>query len=473
MAKIAKFFFTILALILSLYASDERILKFDQTFDKADAKIKRELFSDLKSLYVKAIINDDKDVKKEILQRLIKGAKALELDGSAYEAELKSSESKSVQKPTVTAKTGQKPAFPGPLRINALIKNKDNLELKLNKEIRKEDIKFSKLNIGGVYRNIYDISGILGGSASTIQGFLTEEIRISQFNKTTVRVVFASKKPINLDLFTGDKILSFALPKQKTQQDEGDIVISPKEKSVEKDPKKAVKKHSKAGSKIVVLDAGHGGNDAGAVGNGNIYEKNVVLAIALKAGEELKSRGYKVFYTRSTDKFINLRDRTSMANDKLADLFVSIHANAAPNAAKAKTMHGIETFFLSPARSERSKNAAALENKSDIEEMNYFSQQTFLNFLNREKIIASNKLAIDVQREVLASAKHINSNVSDGGVREAPFWVLVGALMPAVLLEVGYITHPSEGVFINDPKYQYAIAKGLADGIDVYFSNRQ
>ena len=141
-------------------------------------------------------------------------------------------------------------------------------------------------------------------------------------------MVFASKKPINLDLFTGDKILSFALSKQKTQQDEGDIVVSPKEKSVEKDPKKAVKKHSKAGSKIVVLDAGHGGNDAGAVGNGNIYEKNVVLAIALKAGEELKSRGYKVFYTRSTDKFINLRDRTSMANDKLADLFVSIHANA-------------------------------------------------------------------------------------------------------------------------------------------------
>ena len=115
MAKIAKFFFTILALILSLYASDERILKFDRTFDKADAKIKRELFSDLKSLYVKAIINDDKDVKKEVLQRLIKGAKALGLDGLAYEAELKSSEPKSVQKPTVTAKTGQKPAFPGPL----------------------------------------------------------------------------------------------------------------------------------------------------------------------------------------------------------------------------------------------------------------------------------------------------------------------------------------------------------------------
>ena len=136
-------------------------------------------------------------------------------------------------------------------------------------------------------------------------------------------------------------------------------------------------------------------------------------------------------------------------------------------------MHGIETFFLSPARSERSKNAAALENKTDIEEMNYFSQQTFLNFLNREKIIASNKLAIDVQREVLASARKINSNVSDGGVREAPFWVLVGALMPAVLLEVGYITHPNEGKLINQSSYQNAIAKGLADGVDIYFTNQQ
>ena len=167
-----------------------------------------------------------------------------------------------------------------------------------------------------------------------------------------------------------------------------------------------------------------------------------------------------------------MRDRTKFANDKMADLFVSIHANAAPNAAKAKSMHGIETFFLSPARSERSKNAAALENKSDIEEMNYFSQQTFLNFLNREKIIASNKLGIDIHRELLTSARKLH-NVSDGGVREAPFWVLVGALMPAVLIEIGYITHPSEGTNLFNDAYQSALANGIANGIDGYFSKNR
>ena len=250
-----------------------------------------------------------------------------------------------------------------------------------------------------------------------------------------------------------------------TEKDEQEIVLAPVKTT-------STKKITSAKGKVVVLDAGHGGDDPGAI-NGSLKEKNIVLSIAQKAGKELQGRGYKVYYTRSKDKFINLRDRTKYANDKAADLFISIHANAAPSKTKAATMRGIETFFLSPARSERSKNAAALENKSDIEEMNYFSKQTFLNFLNREKIIASNKLAIDVQREVLARAKSVSSKASDGGVREAPFWVLVGALMPAVLLEVGYITHPSEGDLINNSKYQDALAKGLADGIDVYFSNQQ
>ena len=224
-------------------------------------------------------------------------------------------------------------------------------------------------------------------------------------------------------------------------------------------------------NKTIVIDPGHGGTDPGAV-NGSLKEKTAVLGVAKKLGEILKSRGYKVYFTRSTDVFINLRSRTKFANDKMADLFVSIHANAAPNAAKAKSMHGIETFFLSPARSERSKNAAALENKSDIEEMNYFSQQTFLNVLNREKIIASNKLGIDIQKEILASARKVYA-ASDGSVREAPFWVLVGALMPAVLVEIGYITHPVEGEKLFDEAYQKALANGIANGIDGYFAKNR
>jgi len=167
--------------------------------------------------------------------------------------------------------------------------------------------------------------------------------------------------------------------------------------------------------KLIVIDPGHGGSDSGAVGNG-LKEKNVVLTTSKKLGALLTKRGYKVLYTRSTDVFINLRSRTAFAAKRNADMFISIHANAAPNASSALKMSGVETFFLSPARSERSKNAAALENRGDLEDMNTFSKQTFLNFLNREKIISSNKLAIDIQSYMLSSVKKSFSS-RDGGVR--------------------------------------------------------
>lgn len=223
-------------------------------------------------------------------------------------------------------------------------------------------------------------------------------------------------------------------------------------------------------SKIIVLDPGHGGDDVGALSqNKKLREKDIVLNVSKKTASLLKERGYKVLFTRSNDRFIKLRSRTSFANDKGAHLFISIHANAAPNKQKAKSMNGIETFFLSPSRSERSMNAANLENKADTDEMNYFTKVSFLNFLNREKIIASNKLAIDMQAALLKSVR-AGYKVSDGGVREAPFWVLVGALMPAVLIEIGYISHPDESQKIANSKYQDRLAKGIADGVDEYFA---
>lgn len=219
-----------------------------------------------------------------------------------------------------------------------------------------------------------------------------------------------------------------------------------------------------------MIDAGHGGKDAGAIGYKKNMEKHLVLEMALQLGKELKSRGYKVFYTRQKDVFINLRDRTKVANDKNADLFISLHANAAPTEAKKLSMKGLETFFLSPDRSERSKNVAALENQSDMEEMDYYSKETFLNVFNREKIILSNKAAIDVQSSMLKQVKKRYA-VEDGGVREAPFWVLVGATMPSVLIEIGYITNPEESMNMHNPSYQKLIVEGISDGLDRYFTN--
>ena len=611
MAKIIRKIFIILFLVAAAFANDSFFDKFDREFDGANSKKKTEFHQELRVLYVKSIMRNDKELTAKSLQRLIKSAKVLGLDTKSYEKELKSlpqpkaapapKKEKEAPKPKQAEAKEQKEAKQKPAELKQLsapvnkkksseqgklalvsvVRGGDSLELKFNRPLSGNDINKFTLNQKGLYRDIYEFKGVWSpGTVESIKGFLVDEVRISQFNAQTVRVVFANKFEINLRLRAEDKSLVFkkaapaqeqksvkkeklsskqaaakenkqkpqAAPKQNaektidlkqaraqagqtTEKKKGEqakltpkqepsktaakpkpeIAQTPQQKPAQpqaqnqkparqkqekaqakadaKNTQNAAKKEEQetllppvktasakkitsAKGKVIVLDAGHGGDDPGAT-NGSLKEKNIVLSIAQKAGKELQGRGYKVYYTRSKDKFINLRDRTKYANDKAADLFISIHANAAPNKTKAATMHGIETFFLSPARSERSKNAAALENKSDIEEMNFFSKQTFLNFLNREKIIASNKLAIDVQREVLARAKSVSSKASDGGVREAPFWVLVGALMPAVLLEVGYITHPGEGELINNSKYQDALAKGLANGVDVYFSNQR
>ena len=133
-------------------------------------------------------------------------------------------------------------------------------------------------------------------------------------------------------------------------------------------------------------------------------------------------------------------------------------------------MKGLETFFLSPDRSERSKNVAAMENQSDMEEMDFYSKETFLNVFNREKIVLSNKAAIDIQSNMLKKI-HRKYGVEDGGVREAPFWVLVGATMPSILIEVGYITNPDESEQMFNPQYQKLLVEGIGNGIDQYFTN--
>ncbi|MDX4011636.1 N-acetylmuramoyl-L-alanine amidase [Aliarcobacter skirrowii] len=216
------------------------------------------------------------------------------------------------------------------------------------------------------------------------------------------------------------------------------------------------------------MDAGHGGSDAGAVGPKKRYEKVVNLAVSNYLADILKKRGYKVYVTRSSDKFIKVMDRTILANEKNADLFLSIHTNAMPKD-KANSTSGIETFFLSPARSERAKRVAALENQSDIREMNEKSKDVFLESLNRPRITASHKFAIDVQAGLLQAARSKYKDVNDSGVREGPFWVLVGAQMPSILIELGYISHPEESRRLYEASYQKALANGIANGIDSYF----
>ena len=467
--------------------NSETFAKFDRNFMALNRSAKIKLHNDIKNIYVDAIIKNDKNTKKQALTRLITSSKALGFDSSAYIRDLNAING---------VKGASAPAVSPTLTLLSATKVNDTLVLKFNTKLDTARLKTSFAKQQNAYKNIMDIDGRLNGNPLTYKNFISDYIHISQYDKNTVRIIFSDKvqKTIKANA-TGDLLIISAqnfisnenvrapLHKLKNKNEKpAQSAVEPNLKSepVQSEPAQsepveeplppvAAGKFSR--NKTIVIDPGHGGTDPGAV-NGSLKEKTAVLGVAKKLGEILKSRGYKVYFTRSTDVFINLRSRTKFANDKMADLFVSIHANAAPNAAKAKSMHGIETFFLSPARSERSKNAAALENKSDIEEMNYFSQQTFLNVLNREKIIASNKLGIDIQKEILASARKVYA-ASDGSVREAPFWVLVGALMPAVLVEIGYITHPVEGEKLFDEAYQKALANGIANGIDGYFAKNR
>uniref|UniRef100_UPI002625B993 N-acetylmuramoyl-L-alanine amidase n=1 Tax=uncultured Campylobacter sp. TaxID=218934 RepID=UPI002625B993 len=379
------------------------------------------------------------------------------------------------------------------LTLNSLRGDKNEIVLEFNRDLRQSDYKDFTIASNDHFRFVLDFSARQKSHNTRLKDSFVGEVRISQYNDKTVRIVLSNPKEFNANVeINGNMmILSTAeglkaakaarAEKNKDQksgrkhgreQDSEPQISTIEESGGAKSTSVAAGKiYKSTKGKLIVIDPGHGGSDSGAVGNG-LKEKNVVLATSKKLGALLTKRGYKVLYTRSTDVFINLRSRTAFAAKKNADMFISIHANAAPNASAASKMSGVETFFLSPARSERSKNAAALENRGDLEDMNTFSKQTFLNFLNREKIISSNKLAIDIQSYMLSSVKKSFSS-RDGGVREAPFWVLVGATMPAVLVEMGYITHPQEGKNLGKSAYQDRIAQGIANGVDAYFQKNR
>ncbi len=252
------------------------------------------------------------------------------------------------------------------------------------------------------------------------------------------------------------------IPKKEAENEsKNQIFIAEKNDTLIKTKRK---KHKK-----IVLDAGHGGKDCGAMSANLVCEKDIVLEVVKFLHKELKKRGYSVLLTRDKDIYIDLVARTELANKKSADLFISVHANSIPKHSTSNA-HGIETYFLSTARSERARKVAEQENKDDVNLMDYFSKSLLLNSLNTQRLIVSNKLAIDVQYGMLQSVRKNYPDVVDGGVREGPFWVLAGALMPSILIEIGYNSHAIESKRIQSKPYQKILAKGIADGIDSFFS---
>lgn len=352
------------------------------------------------------------------------------------------------------------------------------LELIFDSAISPSEVKVSKIIEADKdrFRYIIDVESSLLSKTQILEHQSINRIKVAQFDSKTLRLVFEHNRPIAIKTVPKGSTLYIDLslePPKTTPPLATPIVVKPE---VQEPPLIAAlpplvnvtpRDRSK---KIIVIDPGHGGKDSGAVGNG-FMEKEIVLNISQQLAEKLRNQGYTVHMTRNNDTFIELKDRTKFANNKEADLFISVHANSIPKTSDPNGAQGIETYFLSPTRSERSMRVAALENSEEMEEMGQYGKLSFLSFLNKEKIIASNKLAIDLQKGMLGSLRKQFPNVHDNGVREAPFWVLVGAQMPAVLLEVGYISHPEESTRIADEKYQRWMVEGLVDGVSRYFAN--
>eukprot|EP01156_Anaeramoeba_ignava_P018944 Anaeramoba_ignava/a93635_23.p1 GENE.a93635_23~~a93635_23.p1 ORF type:complete len:339 (+),score=43.96 a93635_23:1053-2069(+) len=327
-------------------------------------------------------------------------------------------------------------------------------------KVTKNFVRFQEKKVKNKYQDIYDIKGNFKDAYPTklsIKG--VDQIVIKQEDPNTLRILFEDKKNLKTIYFTNNNRVVLKVLDVKENTIKNSVKVS-----------KSPKVYKPGLNKVVVLDAGHGGKDSGAIGRGKkMYEKYAVFDVMKYLEDALKRRGYKVYITRNSDKFIKVRHRTVLANKKKADIFISIHANAA-HKSKVDKLQGIETFFLSPARSARAKRVAALENKSDIRKMSGSSKKAFLESLNRPRITASHKLSIDIQKNMLYSARKIYKDVVDSGVREGPFWVLVGAQMPSVLIEIGYITHKKEGKRLFNKRYQEALAVGIANGVDSYFA---
>ena len=223
---------------------------------------------------------------------------------------------------------------------------------------------------------------------------------------------------------------------------------------------------------FIVIDAGHGGHDGGATSGGK-REKDLVLQIAHRTAKKFKAMGYSVHLTRANDRFIKLSGRTKIADRKDAKVFISIHANAIANKSRFQVVQGVETYFLQKTRDAKSQRIAARENAAVLQGADALSKNVIIDsVLNGPKIIESNKLAIDVQGNIM---KHLREkyNTKNGGVRPAPFYVLVGASRPSILVEVGYITNDKERARLFTSDYQERIAKGIVAGATRYIDNRK
>jgi N-acetylmuramoyl-L-alanine amidase len=308
---------------------------------------------------------------------------------------------------------------------------------------------------------------------------LLKKIRAGQPDSKTTRVV------LDLESFKDYKVFPLAEPFRIVVDVQGDdrIAAAPGEKSLSSAPagkddiagllktapkERPLKVHipetrTGKGLRRIVVDAGHGGKDPGAVGPSGVYEKKVVLAMAKAVARKLeKELNCEVIMTRTGDTFLELEERTAIANKVGADLFISIHANANKN----RRARGIETYYLNFSKNDKAVEVVARENGTSLKQVGDL-EMILMDLLANSKINESSRLAAEIQKSMVQNLKR-HYKVKDLGVRQGPFYVLLGATMPSVLVETAFISNYSEEKLLQNKNYQERAASAIVKGVRNY-----
>ena len=359
---------------------------------------------------------------------------------------------------------------------------------------------------------VVEVSELAQAQVSGERSRLGRDIRTSQFNDNTVRIVLDLESSADYQIFYLNDPYRIIVDVHKKQQIKESIVTTkspqptlttppvdisqpisvkkPNEKSKAIElitltdqkkykpdiilPSKISKKNEISlaqqlglGIKRIVIDPGHGGKDPGAMAFG-LKEKDIVLLVAQKAAKILKIKyNYEVSLTRTKDIFIALEERTAIANTRKCDLFLSVHVNAHPD----NTIGGIETYFLNLATNADAMRVAAIENATSTHNINEL-QDILADLMKNSKIDESSRLAQFVHTNLITGMVK-KYKTRDLGVKQAPFYVLIGAEMPSILAEISFITNPTEAKLLQDDRYLNQIAEQLASGVIAYVDHHR
>ena len=319
------------------------------------------------------------------------------------------------------------------------------------------------------------------GSQVTVEDGLLRQIRTSRYDKERLRVVLDLYQLQDYKIFALDDPFRIVIdvkgphlpvgrksqPELRSRPDHRDDSIAgilDQVPAVDRAPLHVPQHQAGKGIRLIVVDAGHGGKDPGAVGPNKVLEKDVTLRMAKSlAGQLRKEMNCEVRLTRADDRYLTLRDRTAYANKVGADLFISLHANASTS----RKAYGLETYFLNLAKNNQAAAVAARENGTTLEEVGHLEAILF-DLMANAKINESSRLASEVQKAMVQGLTPHYSDIRDLGVRQGPFHVLLGATMPSVLVETAFISNPREEKRLNNSHYQQRVAGAIVRGVKRY-----